>query len=831
MFNAMYAVRTLRRSPIVTVIGVLTLALGIGSNAAIFSLFNQILVRALPVAQPGRLVNLGAPGPKPGLQSCSRAGYCDEVFSYPMFRDLERVQTVFTGIAAHRQFSVSLAYRGQTLSGEGLLVSGSYFPVLGIQPASGRLISPADDRAIDESPVVVLSHEYWRTRFSGNPNVVNEKLIVNGQNLTIIGVAPEGFGGTTIGLKPLVFVPITLGRRVQPNFYDFASRLEYWAYLFARLKPEIEIDQARAGLDVQYNAILNEVEAPLQPNMTAQMLSEFKQRKITVEVGAHGQSLVHREATLPLTFLFGVTILVLFIACANIANLLLARGAARSTEMAVRLSIGASRRQLITQLLAESTLLATLGGLAGVFVAYWTLRLMVAMLANDIVSAIPFAIDRPVLLFSAALTLGTGFLLGLYPAAHSSRPDLLTGLKAETSQGGSVRTASRFRISLAIAQIALSVVLLVGAGLFTRSLFNVSRVDLGFNIDRLVTFRVSPQLNGYSAARSRMLFDQIEKEIAALPGVTAVTASTVPVLTGSDSYSYVLMEGMPAGGPDIDSVSLLNQVGSGYFKTMGMPLLAGREFTPTDTLGFPARAIVNEAFAKKFNRGENPVGKRMGTEFGGVPNIDIIGLVKDAKYNTAKYDVPPLFFRPYRQDDSVGRMTFYARTSSPEKLLTDIPKTIARLDPDLPVESLRTMSQQFRDNVFVDRFISHLSMAFAILASLLAMVGIYGVLAYTVEQRRREIGVRMALGADPKRVRAMILRRIAFMTFAGVLIGLPAALLIGRFAEGLLYDLRGHDPVVVISATVTVMISALAAGFIPAYRASRIDPIRALRHE
>jgi predicted permease len=827
-----FAIRTLSRAPFVTIVAAVSLALGIGANAAIFSLFNHVLIRPLPVPQPDRLINLGAPGPKPGLLSCSRAGYCDDVFSYPMFRDLERVQTVFTGIAAHRLFSVNLADRGGTLSADGLLVSGSYFQVLGIQPAVGRLLNANDDAVVGESPVVVLSHDYWRTRFAADPSVVNDKLIVNGQTLTIVGVAAPGFSGTTLGLKPYVFVPITLGRRMRPDFYDFEGRLEYWAYLFARLKPGVSVEQARSQINVQYAAILNNVEVSLQPRTTPQLMKEFKERTVSMEAGAHGQSLVHREATLPLTFLFGVTLFVLLIACANIANLHLARGAARSVEMALRLSIGANRRQLISQLLVESTLLAMLGGIAGLLVARGTLFLMVAMLPAEMASAIPLTIDTAVLLFTALLTLSTGFLLGLYPALQSSRPDLISCLKAQAGQSGTTRATSRFRTSLATAQISLAMALLVSAGLFTKSLMNVSRVDLGFNIDKLVTFRISPQFNGYSPERSRLLFDQVENALAGLPGVTGVTASTVPVLSGSDDYSYVLVEGMPAGGPNEDSVSLLNQIGAGYFKTMGIPVIAGREFTRDDTLNVPKHAIVNEAFARKFNGGVNPVGKRMGTEFGGLPDIEIIGLAKDAKYNTAKYEVPPLYFLPYRQNNSVGRITFYVRTAlPPEQTLTEIPRTIARLDPNLPVETRRTMSQQLQENVFVDRFISSLSMSFAILATALAGLGIYGVLSYTVQQRRREIGVRMALGADAKSILGMIMRRIGFMVLFGGITGLLVALAIGRFAENLLYDLHARDPVVLAVASVAVVFVGLVAGFVPAYRAARIDPMQALRHE
>ena len=833
MANLKLAFRRLFKAPFVTSVAILSLALGIGANAAIFSLFNQMLLRPLPVPEPGGLVNLSAPGPKPGSQSCNQAGSCEEVFSYPMFRDLQKTHTVFTDVAAHRLFSANLAYQNQTLNGEGVLVSGSYFPVLGVRPALGRLLSPADDQAVGESLVTVLSHAYWTTRFDRSPEVLNQVLIVNGQHLTIVGVAPEGFEGTTLGATPQVYVPITLRGLMDARFNSFHNRRTYWAYVFARLRPGVTIEEARAQLNVQYSAIINEVEAPLQRGMSDATMARFKARQLEMEEGSRGQSSVDRQARTPLMLLLGVTGLVLLIACANIANLLLARGAARSNEMAIRLSIGAGRRQLVGQLLTESLVLALCGGLAGLLIARWTLDVIIGMLPSDAAGSLHVGVDGTVLLFAAGVTLGTGLLFGLFPAWHSTRPDLLPTLKGQAGQPGGGKSAQRFRASLATLQIAISMALLVCAGLFVKSLLNVSRVELGINIDNLITFSVSPELNGYSAERSRGLFERLEDELAAQPGVSSVTASLVPALAGSNWGTSVAVEGFESG-PDIDSHSRYNEIAPDYFKTMGIPVLAGREFTRADRLGAPKVAIVNEAFAQKFNLGAEAVGKRLGTGGGEERKLDveIVGLVKNAKYAEVKEPAPPLFFQPYRQDERVGSISYYVRTAGPpEVMLQGINRIVAGVDPNLPVENLRTMQQQVRQNVSIDRIISTLSAGFAVLATLLASIGLYGVLAYTVEQRTREIGLRMALGAAPGRVRGMILRQVAVMTAIGGTVGLLGAIWAGRAARAILFEMEGHDPVVLVSSVLLLALVALGAGFIPAHRASKIDPMLALRYE
>jgi predicted permease len=618
---------------------------------------------------------------------------------------------------------------------------------------------------------------------------------------------------------------------MQPGFDRFHNRRTYWAYLFARLRPDVSIDQARASLNVQYSAIINDVEAKLQTGVSDQMMARFRMRTVGVEPGPRGQSSVHREASPPLKILLGVTALVLIIACANIANLLLARSAARAGEMAVRLSIGASRRQLVAQLLAESCLLALFGGAAGLVVAAWTLRVIQWMLPPEPARTIQAGLDPTVLGFAAVLTIGTGLLFGLFPALHASRPDLQSILKGQAGQPSGARAAARFRLSLATAQIALSMALLVAAGLFTRSLMNVSRVDLGIKIDQLATFAISPELNAYTPERSRLLFERLEEELAAIPGVTGVTTSLVAAIAGSNWGTDVSVEGFKED-LDTDDNSQYNEVGPGYFRTMGIPLIAGREFTPGDGPGAPKVAIVNEAFAKKFNLGRNAVGKRMGQDQDDKLDIEIVGLVQNAKYSEVKQEIPPLFFVPYRQDEEVGSINFYVRTSQePEASMASIRKTVARLDPNLPLEGLKTMPEQVRENVFLDRFISMLSAAFAMLATLLAAIGLYGVLAYTVTQRTREIGLRMALGAAPGRVRGMLLKQVGLMTLIGGSIGLVGAFFLGRLAESLLYQLKGRDPLVLTVAAVVLTLVALAAGFIPAHRASKVDPMWALRYE
>ena len=831
MRNLRLAFRTLVRTPFVTTIAVLSLALGIGANAAIFSAFSQMLLAPLAVQHPAELVNLGAPGPKPGNQNCGQAGDCDVVFSYPMFRDLERAQTSFTGIAAHWLSDVNVAYGEHTSNTRAVFVSGSYFPVLGIVPAMGRLLAPIDDQEIGSSPVAVLGYSYWSTQLGGDPHVLGTVIRVNGQPLTIVGIAPRGFDGTTLGAVPALYIPITMREVLYPLFKRFTVRRSYWVYLFGRLKPGVTLEQARAEINGPYHAILNDVEAPLQKDMSGPTMAKFRARELVVEEGSRGQSGVRAEAKPSLVLLFATTGIVLLIACANIANLLLARAANRSSELAIRLSLGATRGQLLVQLLTESFVLAALGGVVSLLVAHWTIGLITQLMPGDAAAALHLTLRASAIWFTGALAIGTGLLFGLFPALHSTRLDLDQVLRTGSGKLAGGRAASRFRTVLVTAQIALSMALLISAGLFVRSLNNVSRVDLGLRADSVVMFGVSPALNGYAPGRSSRLFSQLEDALRALPGVSDVSAGVVALIAGNNWGNDVNVQGFPKG-PDVDNNSRFNAIGPGYFRTLGIPMLAGREFTESDVISAPRVAVVNEAFAKKFNLGTDAVGKFMGRGGSDSLNIEIVGLVRDSKYSQVKRPVPPVFFLPYKQDSTYGSLTFYARASHDvHGVLRAIPGVVKQVDATLPVEDLKTVPEQVRENVFLDRMLGTLAFGFAALATLLAAVGLYGVLAYSVAQRTREIGVRMALGADSARIGRMVLGQVGLMTLVGAPIGIAGAIALGKGAQSILYGLDGTDPISIAGAAGILALVALGAGYLPARRASKVDPVQAIRYE
>jgi predicted permease len=838
--NLRLAVRSLFKNPFVTVIAIVSLGLGIGANAAIFSLFDQILLRNLPVPEPERLVNFSSPGPRDGNTSCFFIGGCDDVFSYPMFHDLQEVQTSFTGIAAQRFYNANLSYENQTQSGLALWVSGSYFPVLDLRPAVGRLIEPLDEQV--KASVVVLSHSYWRARFNENPSVLNQKLIVNGQPMTIVGVAPEGFNGTTVGMTPNVFAPVTtLGAGwsgIASSSSSSDLRRNYSIYLFGRLKPGLSIEEAAAAINGPYHHILNEVEAALQRRMTEQTLVKFKARTLTLEPGKHGQSELHEQARVPLTLLIGVTAFVLLIACANIANLLLARAATRAGEMAIRLSIGGTRWQLIVQLLTEASLLAALGGAFSLVVARWTLDLIASFIRPELapveLAGIQYSLDTPAVLFAALLTLGTGILFGLFPALHSSRPDLVSAFKGNSGQAGGSRTAARFRWSLATTQIALSMALLILAGLFTKSLFNASHADLGFRTENLITFSLSPRLNGYSRERSVALYERIEDELRAIPGVIGVTSSNVGLFAGDETAELwetrVRVQGFPFA-LDVNTNARFAIVGADYFGTLGIPLIAGRDFTQFDNEVAPKVAIVNERFVEKFNLGSDAIGKRIGA-YGAPLDTEIIGVARDAKYSELRAGVQPEFFFPYRQRFEFTDNNFYVRAAGNSgRILGAIPSLIARINSNVALDRLRAMPEQIQAYITVSRVTSVLSVAFAAVATLLAAIGLYGVLAYTMVQRTKEIGIRMALGADRSRVQRMVLGQVGWMTVIGGMIGFAVGLALGRFGESLLFQLNARDPLVLCLSGFLLVLVTFAAGLIPARRASRLDPLNALRYE
>ena len=831
--NIRLAFRSLRQNAGLSLVVIAMLALGIGATTALFSLFYQILMKPLPVPEAQRLVNLVAPGPKQGSMDCDTVADCDSQFSYPMFRDLEKQDIGFSGIAAHRKFDVNLAFGEQTSAGNGMLVSGSYFYVLDLNPALGRLIGPQDEPGLSESGVVVLSYDYWQNRFGGDRNVINRTLRVNGQPLTIIGVAPAGFAGTTIGVRPQIFVPLTLAWRVRPTApRNYEDRRAYWLYVFARLKRNITAEQASTSINSVFRAIHKDVEAPLNRIMSRDMMQQFLNERIILQPGARGQSAIPQVTGQPLTLLFALTGLVLLIVCVNIASLLLVRGASRAGEMAIRASVGASRGQLVWQLLTESIVLAVIGGAAGLVVAADTLDIIAPILPADSIGNISIRLSTASIGFAAGASLFTVVLFGVLPAIMATRISLIRAIKGQTAQSLDGFGMSRLRSALAIGQIAFSTVLLVLAGLFSKSLMNVARVNLGIKVDSVVAFSVSPRLNGYNAVQTTAVFDRIEEELAAQPGVTGVTSAKVALITEDSSGNSVDIEGFE-NGPSVDTTILRNEVSSSFFDVLSITLLAGRNFTDSDRPGAPKVAIVNQSFVRKFNLGANAIGKH----FSGYPydnvrkvELEIVGV--DAAYSRVKDGTPPQYFQPRRQSEDPDSLTYYVRIgSAPDAVVHAIPSLVSRIDPNLPLHSLITMRQQVQDNIYLDRVLAMLSAGFAGLATLLAGIGLYGMLAYNVARRTREFGLRSALGAEPKSMRAMVLRQVGWMALIGGVAGLVAAVALGRAAQALLFGLSGQDPWVLVAALTLLSVVVLAASYMPARRASKIPPMEALRYE
>jgi predicted permease len=642
--------------------------------------------------------------------------------------------------------------------------------------------------------------------------------------------------------RPQVFMPLTMAARAfrDAQWDGMTARNNHWLYVFARLRSDLSREQAEALINVPFAALIKDVEFPaLRSGMGDRDRAEFQRRRLILQDGSHGRDSNRDETKGILLLMFAITGFVLAIACANVANLLLARVADRSTEMSVRLSLGASSLRLIRLVLAESLVLGIVGAVAALVVGRMTLGALFATMPADDVAILDFTMSPNVFLFALVLGIGTSVLFGLFPAIHGIRSSVRAGLQVESGRTAGSRTANRFRASLATSQIALATALLAVAGLFIVSLVNVARSELGIRRDGLVTFRLSPYLNGYSTAQALVLFDQVEEQLRGLPGVVSVTESTVPLLSNSNWSNNITVEGFDAG-PDADTNVSVARVGTDYFRTMGIAVLAGRELTRADTENAPRVAVVNEAFGRKFNFGADVIGKRLAMGTGGNRplDIEIVGLVRDAKYSEIKEPPPPQLIMAYRQPDAPGRqggvgpLTFYVRTSSDTgALLGAIAPLVSRLDANLPIVNLRTMDDQIWDNTTPQRVLGTLSSSFALIATLLAAIGLYAVLAYSVARRRREIGVRVALGAQPRDVRWLVLGQVARMTLVGGVVGAALALGLGRLSQGLLFGVGENDAAIIGAAALIVVVVALAAGALPARRATTVNPIEALRIE
>ncbi len=830
-----FGLRMLRKSPGFTAIAILTLALGIGANTAIFSCTDQLVLRNLPVPHPDQLVVLRSPGPIPGY-CWSDIDNCAQSFSYPMYRDLRDRATVFSGLLAYREIDVNISGHGVTQTAHGELVSGNFFQTLQVPPALGRLFTPDDETAPGANTVAVLSYGYWTRQFGADPSVLDKPLVVNGVPLTVVGVARKGFFGVEIGSTPDIFIPVTMKAQMAPDaILSLESPGDRWLPLVARLKPGVSIARAEVALQPIYAPLL-ESEAKLL-KLSGNDRKLFVGRPLLLVSGSRGRLVLQQDTEEPLLVLMSMVGLVLLIACANLAGLLVARGETRQREIAVRMALGAGRGRLLWQLLMESLLIAVAGGAAGIALASWGLKAMVGAIPSDTgLKGLEGTLDFRLLSFAVALTLLTSVLFGLAPAIRATRVALHTTLKEQHPNLSSAgRSSIELRRILIVAQVAFTAVLLIGAGLFARTLINLEHANLGLNLSHLLQFSVSPDLNGYSLAQTQRFADSARQEIAALPGVRSVALSSMPIFSNDDWSSNITPEGY-AMRPSEDPNVQYDYVSPGYFSTMEIPLLAGREFTDADDANAPKVCIINAKLAQRYFAGRNPIGLHVGHGVGPNvhPDIEIVGVVANSKWDNARTDVAPFMYSPYSQGTnlSVAPLSFYVRAKrDPAQTAASLRATIARLDPSLPVNDMRTVKQQLSDSMFNGRLVAALSVSLALLAALLAALGLYGVLSYVVARRTPEIGIRMALGAQSSDILRGVIGEGVRLTVIGAALGIAAALMAVRYVSSLLYGVKPGDPLTFLGVFSALLCVALLACYIPARRASRVDPMTALRHE
>jgi predicted permease len=826
-----YALRGFLKNPGFAVVAVLSLGLGIGANTAIFSLMDRVLLRSLPVRNPQELVVLTANDPRNGSVLTNYDS--DYTFSYPMYRDFRDGNPVFSGVVAWFEVSANLSLKGQTEVVNSVLVSGNFFDVLGVRTILGRSFTADDDRAPGASPFVVLSHAFWVRRFGADPGVLNQSINLNGHPMTIVGVAAPGFQGLMVGDSAALYVPVMMESQMMPGRSELEKRRSAWLNLFARLKPGITRQSAESAMNAFWRPIL-EQELKEMPQVTETLRKRFLARHITLLDARNGISALRDMFGTPLILLMTLVGLVLLIACANVANLLIARAAGRRREIAIRLALGAGRRDIIRQILAESAVLSLAGGALGLLLASWTTGLLLRLLPFDRFAGITDAIstdpDVRILGFTAAISIASGIIFGLMPALQAARPNVASTLQQQAANVLGGTGLVRSRKALVVVQVTLSLLLLVGAGLFMRSLQNLKSINPGFRTDHLISFSVDPSLNGYDHARAVALYDRLLDRIGGLPGVRSASLDNTPLLTGQSWYSGIEVPGRER--KETDHTPHVDSVSPGYFASLGTPLLGGREFTTADGSTSPKVAIVNEAFVQMYFENRNPLGQHFYFTANKKEPVEIVAIVKNGKYGDLREKNQEFLWCPYPQRTGSGSMTFYVRTSQePETIASALRQAVHETDSNLPVTDMKTMEQQIDDSVFTERIISGLSAFFGLLATLLAAIGLYGVMSYTVTQRTREIGIRMALGADRNSVLKLVLSEVAVLIGIGIAIALPASYPLAKLTQSLLFGVATHDPSVLAGATCLLALVALLAGYIPAQRASRVDPLTALRQD
>jgi predicted permease len=838
-----YGVRMLLAAKGFTAVAVLSLALGIGANTALFSLIDAVLLKMLPVKKPTELVLfnwLSGPrgmarrtdgtttdDPATGMRTSTSFSY----LTYERFRDENETLSGVFAFAPFEQLNVNVDGIAEVAGGQ--LVTGGYYDALGVQAMMGSTIHTGDDEP-GAQPVVVITHRYWERRFARDPEIIGKKINVNNVPFTIIGVTPPEFFGTLqVGESPDLTIPMTLELQLRPGSQSLRLPWFWWVRIMGRLKPGVTSEQARANLEGSFQrSALEGWEASLT-QFPGQGQAENPQPpempRLRVGSGSQGLNELRSAYSQPLTILVVVVGVVLLIACANVANLLLSRAASRQKEIAVRLAIGASRWRLVRQLLTESLLLAILGGAVGVIFAYWGKDALLALRPwGGGALILDLKLDLRVLGFTIGVSAITGILFGLAPALRATRVDLTPALKdnVRSLPGGSRSLLTK---SLIVAQVALSLVLLIGAGLFVSTLRNLQAVDVGFNRENLLLFRVDPRLSGYSGPQIANLYSRVTERIEAVPGVRSATISRHPLLSGARRSSSISVQGSVH---ESSAVVYINLISASFFETMEIPILVGRSLSPRDDERAPKVAVINQTMARKFFGEDNPIGRRFG--FGGPEDagkIEVVGVVRDAKYTSLRGETPPTAYTPYLQE-TPGQMNFAVRAAADVGgLVPAIRDAVRDVDSNLPMFDIKTQRQRSDESVTQERLFATLASFFGVVALVLACIGLYGVMSYGVARRTNEIGIRMALGATASRVTLMVMRETMLVVVIGVVIGLGAAVATTRLVAAMLFGLAPNDSLTISGAVLLMIGVAALAGYIPARRAARVDPMIALRYE
>ena len=833
--DLIYACRTLRKAPLFAVVAIASIAFGVGTNSAVFTLLDQVVLRDLPVRNPGELVQVTAEN----TESYGGGMGDGTELSYAMFRDLRDGNKVFTGMSCRFQTPLHLSHGGQSERVNGELVSGNFFSLLGVTASVGRLFAPDDDRVVGGHPVAVLGYRFWRSQFNADPAVLGAKILINGHPYEIVGVSAPRFPGIDIGAPVQVYVPITMQPQVGPSWLKLEDRRFRWVQVYARLGSGMNAERARAGLQPLYHSLLEmEAKEGVFAGASSEARRSFLSGTLTVKSASRGHSGLRESLSDPLWILFAIAVGVLLIVSANVANLLIARGATREGELALRVAIGATRWQVVRLLLVESALLAAVGAVLGLFLARWGAALLLGFFVTpDNLIAVSADANGRVLLFTVGVAGLTVLAAGLFPAFRGARIDLARAMKGSGARSGG---RTRLREGLVVAQVALSFLLLIGAGLFLRSLGNLLRVDPGFKVERVLSFSFDLERSGYGPERAKGFTKVLLDTLSTTPGVSASGYAFFGLLEGGAWGMGFTVEGYRPK-PGDGAGALCNAVSPGFFRTLGVPLVTGREFTERDDRegpppkGWPySVAVVNEMFARRYFGGENPIGRHIGIgeDPGTLTPIEIVGLVKDTRYTAIREKQQPQVFFPYLQAKEIENVTAYIRTDAdPEALMRVIRLRVASLDSSLPIYNVSTLEQRVEQSVVNERMIAALSAALSGMATSLSVIGLYGVIAFTVTRKTREIGIRMALGALASQIALRVLRDAGALVAGGLTVGLGAAWWLGRYVQSQLYGVAPADvPTMALAAAVLIAVAALAAA-LPARRAARIAPMVALREE